>query len=79
MSTSPPDLGIQDSERKNSPVAWEADEDIDVLRQEVPLEPICYFNDAVFSDGDIVKSGTVLLRCDKGLWVPAGPRKPDNN
>jgi hypothetical protein len=78
MNTIPRDVGTQDADKKNSPIAWEADEDLDVLRQEIPLEPMCYFNGTAFSDGDVIKSGTVLLRCDQGLWVPAGSSEPEN-
>jgi hypothetical protein len=70
MNTTPRQVGTQDVDKKNSPIAWEA--------EEVPLEPICYFNGTVFSDGDVIKSGTVLLRCDQGLWVPAGSSEAEN-
>ena len=50
-------LGAVDPERKTSPVAWEADEDTEALRDH----------------GTVVKSGSTLLRCDHGLWLPAGP------
>lgn len=69
-------LGAQDPELKNSPVAWESDEDYETLRESIPEEPICYFNDAAYAHGTIVGSGGVLLRCDHGLWVPAGPTDP---
>jgi len=72
MSTRTPDLGAQDPELKNSPVAWDSDEDRETLRQEVPVEPVCFFNSEAYSHGSTIKSGTVLLRCDEGLWVPAG-------
>ena len=70
MSDKTPDLGAQDPELKNSPVAWEADEDTEALRESIPGEPICYFNDAAYTHGTIVRSGGTLLRCDYGLWVP---------
>lgn len=67
-----PQLGALDPERKNSPVAWEADEDTETLRELVPDEAVCFFNDRAFGHGTVVKSGTELLRCDHGLWLPAG-------
>lgn len=73
MKPSTPRLGTQDPERKNSPIAWESDEDIETLREALPDEPICFFNDAEYADGTIVESGSVLLRCERGVWVPAGP------
>src|SRR5512138_4032647 len=72
MQGHPQELGTQDPDRKNSPVAWESDEDVDALREEVPDEPRCFFNDHAFTHGAVVSSGTVLLRCDNGVWIPAG-------
>jgi len=66
-------VGAPDPERKNSPVAWESDEDIETLRESVEDEPVCYFNDLAYADGTVVESGGTLLRCDRGLWLPAGP------
>lgn len=71
-------LGAQDPELKNSPVAWETDEDTETLRESIPEEPICYFNDQSYAHGTVVSSGDVRLRCDYGLWVPAGPTDPIN-
>jgi hypothetical protein len=73
MTSGTQQLGALDPERKSSPVAWEADEDTETLRESVPDEAICFFNDLAYRDGTVVKSGSVLLRCDHGLWVPAGP------
>jgi len=78
MTDSTIDVGSQDPEHRNSPIAAETDEDTEVLRQEVGPEAICYFNDTSYPDGTSVKSGTGLLRCDKGLWVSAGPSDPTN-
>lgn len=72
------DLGVQDPEAKNSPVAWESDEEMETLRQATPLEPFCYFNGERLPDGAVVKSGTILLRCSQGLWVQAGSADPEN-
>jgi hypothetical protein len=69
-------LGAQDPERKNSPVAWESDEDSEALRQEIPEIPVCHFNDESFSHGTVIKSGTVLLRCDHGIWIQARQSDP---
>ena len=71
-------LGAQDPELRNSPIAEEGDEDTETLRESVPGDPVCYFNDTPYSNGTVVKSGEILLRCDYGLWVPAGPSDPGN-
>ncbi len=78
MAREPEDVGVQDPELKNSPVAWEQDEETDTLRQSVPGETVCFFNDRAYPHNMIVKSGTVQLRCDRGLWVQAGPSDHDN-
>jgi hypothetical protein len=72
MRNATEDLGAQDPERKNSPVAWEADDDTETLREAVPDEAVCHFNDSSYTHGTVVSSGSVLLRCDHGVWVPAG-------
>lgn len=72
MTTRTKQLGAADLERKNSPVAWEADDDTEALRETVPDEAVCFFNDLAYDDGTVVKSGSVLLRCDRGVWVPLG-------
>jgi hypothetical protein len=71
------DLGAPDPELKNSPVAWEGDEDTETLRASVPGEPECFFNDRPYPNGALVKSGSTLLRCDAGIWVPTtDPENP---
>jgi len=72
------DLGAQDPERKNSPIASEIDDDTETPREAMSEEPVCFFNDEAYAHGTVIKSGTALLRCDFGLWVPAGPSEPWN-
>lgn len=66
------DVGAQDPELKNSPIAEEMDEDSRYLREEVPGESVCYFNGKAYRDGALVKSGESVLRCDSGIWVDVG-------
>jgi hypothetical protein len=72
------DLGAQDPELRNSPIADEGDEDTEALRETLPDAPACYFNGVAYSHGTIIKSGADALRCEHGLWVRAGPSDPDN-
>ncbi|MEJ2090288.1 MAG: hypothetical protein P8Y69_17870 [Gammaproteobacteria bacterium] len=67
-----PQVGDQDPEQKNSPIAIESEEETQLLRQEVPGEAICYFNGEAFEQDTVVQSGSTLLRCDRGIWVPVG-------
>jgi len=41
-----PDVGAQDPERRNSAIADERDEDMDVFRQEIPGEAVWYFKES---------------------------------
>lgn len=72
------DVGVPDPELNTSPIADETDEETEVLRQEMPGEPVCYFNNQSFRTGAYVKSGTSILKCQYGIWIPAGPADPDN-
>lgn len=78
MNIKIPSVGAQDPELKNSPIAREDDEQFEVLKQEVPGEPVCFFNGRQYPNNAHVRSGTGLLRCDHGIWVPAGSADPDN-
>ena len=78
MRTKPRELGAQDPELKNSPIAWEGDEETETLRESLPSEPVCFFNDGEYAHGTIVMSDSVRLRCEHGLWVPAAPSDPSN-
>jgi uncharacterized protein DUF1496 len=71
-------VGAQDAELKNSPIAWEADEDTEALREAIPDGAACFFNDQAYSNGTVVHTGDARLRCDHGLWIPAGPADVDN-
>jgi hypothetical protein len=73
MKKRAPQLGAPDPERKTSPVAWESDEDTESLRESVPDEAVCFFNDGTYRHGAVIESGSSVLRCDHGIWVPAGP------
>lgn len=72
------DVGSPDPEMNTSPIAAEGDEDAETLRQQVPGEPVCYFNNEAFRHGAYVRSGTAVLRCDYGIWTQVGSSDPDN-
>jgi hypothetical protein len=73
-----PQVGAQDPELRNSPIADEEDEDTDVVRQQVPGEPVCYYNGAGYKHGAFVQSGSQLLKCHYGVWVDEGSADPRN-
>jgi len=73
-----PQVGAQDPELPNSPIADEEDEDTDVVRQQLPGAAVCYFNGAEFANGTFVASGSQVLRCSYGVWIDSGSADPDN-
>lgn len=73
-----PQVGSPDPELKTSPIAEESDEEYDVVKQEIPGEPVCFFNNAQYNHGENVCSGHARLRCNYGVWVAEGSCDPDN-
>jgi hypothetical protein len=80
MTSSPNvrNVGAMDPQLRNSPIAQEFDEDSDTMLQQVPGEPVCYFNGREFRNDAYVRSGAQLLKCRYGVWIDAGPGDPDN-
>ena len=72
------EVGAPDPELRNSPIALEEDEDTDVVRQQLPGEPVCWFNGRDYRHGTFVKSGTRLLQCTRGVWVESAAEEPRN-
>ena len=73
-----PQVGAPDPEANNSPIAEEIDEEFEVLKQEVPGEPVCYFNNKSYQNNQNICSGSARLRCNYGIWVREGSCDPDN-
>ena len=71
-------VGAQDPELLNSPIAQEEDEDTDVVLQQVPGEPVCYYNGTGFPHGSYVASGAAVLKCSYGVWIESGSADPRN-
>jgi len=72
------DLGVQDPEARNSPVAWEIDEDTETLRESIPGDPVCFFNDQAYDHNTVIKSGcaaTTVYGCPPD---PATLRIPES-
>lgn len=71
-------VGAADPELKNSPVEQEGDEEREYIKQQVPGESVCYFNNQTYKNGSYVCSSNILLRCDYGVWMQAGSCDPEN-
>jgi hypothetical protein len=69
-----PRVGAPDPELKTSPIFDEEEEE---LSFDAELEAaVCYYNGAAYPLGQYVLSGDEVLRCDRGVWVRRGERKP---
>lgn len=64
-------VGAPDPELKNSPIEQESDEELDYIKQQVPGEAVCYFNNQKYPNGSYIRSGEIVLRCDYGIWMQA--------
>ncbi|MGI9288159.1 MAG: DUF1496 domain-containing protein [Pseudomonadales bacterium] len=73
MSSSkhPIDVGAPLPELQNSPVISDIDDEREMIDPEIPEERMCYFNGKSYAHGTYVKSGTLVLLCDRGAWVEA--------
>ncbi len=72
-------VGGQDPELKNSPITGEDEDELDEAPfDEASADAVCYFNDESFAAGSIVRSGSLMLRCEFGVWVPISGSDPDN-
>lgn len=71
-------VGAPDPELKNSLIIEETDEEFEVLAQETGELPVCYFNGIAYTHGQLICSGTDLLRCEAGAWVREGSCDPTN-
>ncbi len=71
-------VGAPDPELKNSPVIMEIDEEREYMKQEIPGEPVCYFNNESYGNGSLICSSNILLRCDHGIWIQSGTCDPEN-
>jgi hypothetical protein len=73
-----PQVGAQDPELRNSPIAEEEDEETDVVRQQLPGAAFCLFNGSEYAHDSYVRSGSQVLRCSYGVWIDCGSADPRN-
>ena len=71
-----PQVGAMDPDLQNSPVAEEFEEESDTIRQQVPGEPICYFNGSAFAHDQYVRCGSQVLKCSYGVWLEVPSEEP---
>ncbi len=69
MKKHPVDVGAPIPELQNSPIISDIDDEREMIDPEIPEERMCYFNGESYAHGTYVKSGALLLHCDRGAWV----------
>lgn len=74
----PIDVGPQNPDLRNSPIAWEYLDEEEWQGTAVEEQPVCYFNGDVFEDGTLVRSDEVVLECRQGIWMPVSTGDPEN-
>ncbi len=74
----PIDVGAQDPELRNSPVAWEYLDEEEWPGASVEEQPLCYFNGVAYAEGTMVRSDEVVLECRSGFWAPIVTGDPEN-
>ncbi|TFH49550.1 MAG: hypothetical protein E4H01_04035 [Lysobacterales bacterium] len=65
------DVGLPDPELNNSPVIDSEIEEGEFSGVDEQTQ-VCYFNGIRYPNGDYVRSGEELLRCENGVWVRTG-------
>jgi hypothetical protein len=71
-------LGAPDPERDTSTILDESEYDERAASPDQELEaPACYFNGEAFPHGEYVQSGAEVLRCERGVWVRKGEKRPE--
>jgi hypothetical protein len=72
------DVGSQNSELRNSPIAWEYLDEEESVGTMVEEQPGCFFNGVAYGDGTFVKSDDAVLECRHGFWIPVATGDPEN-
>jgi hypothetical protein len=70
MTKSPIDVGPQDPELRNSPIAWEYLDEEDWPGTAEEEQPGCFFNGVAYSNGTIIRADDAVLECGNGFWIP---------
>ena len=63
------DLGAPKPKLKNSAIIGNINDERELIEPEIPEERSCYFNDQSYRHGTHIKSESIILLCDRGVWV----------
>ena len=66
---SPTDVGPMDTDKRNSPIMTEMQEEATVVMD--AADRVCYWNGVEFAEGAEVTSQGVAYECSFGNWVKA--------
>lgn len=62
-------VGAPLPELENSPIISDIDEEQELIDPEIPEERMCYYSGESYPHGTYIKTGVVVLKCDRGAWV----------
>lgn len=65
----PIDVGAPLPDLQTSAIISDIDDEREMIDAEIPEERLCYFNGVVYPHGTYIKSGTLIMQCDRGAWV----------
>jgi hypothetical protein len=74
----PIDLGTQNPNLRNSPIAWEYLDEEEWVGPTQEEQPGCFFNGVAYPNGTVVKADDAMLECRNGFWVPIATGDPEN-
>ena len=65
----PIDVGAPQPDLQTSPILSDFDDEREMIEAQIPEERLCHFNGVIYPHGTHIKSGTLILECDRGAWV----------
>lgn len=78
MAKSLTDVGTQNPDLRNSPIAWEYLDEEEWVGATAEEQPGCFFNDVAYADGALIRCDDAVLECRHGFWVPLATGDPEN-
>jgi hypothetical protein len=78
MTSSPADVGPQNPDLRNSPIAWEYLEEDEWVGTSEEEQPGCFFNGTAYQVGSLIRCDDAVLECRNGFWKPIMTGDPEN-
>jgi hypothetical protein len=78
MTSSPDDVGPQNPDLRNSPIAWEYLDEEEWVGTSEEEQPGCFFNGTAYRVGSLVRCDDAVLECRNGFWKPIATGDPEH-